>query len=131
MPMPNPQSTTIFKDCQDFKDYQEAAMDIMGMMKKAQAMQEKLQEAQDELGRLEVEGAAGGGMVAITMTAKGELKAVRIDPSLMTPTDKEILEDLIIAAFSDAKAKADRAATEKMQALTAGLPLPPGMKLPF
>ncbi len=106
-------------------------MDIMGMMKKAQAMQEKLQEAQDELGRLEVEGAAGGGMVAITMTAKGELKAVRIDPSLMTPTDKEILEDLIIAAFSDAKAKADRAATEKMQALTAGLPLPPGMKLPF
>ncbi len=106
-------------------------MDIMGMMKKAQAMQEKLQEAQDELGRLEVEGAAGGGMVAVTMTAKGELKAVRIDPSLMTPSDKEILEDLIIAAFSDAKAKADRAATEKMQALTAGLPLPPGMKLPF
>ena len=92
-------------------------MDIMGMMKKAQAMQEKLQEAQDELGRLEVEGAAGGGMVAVTMTAKGELKAVRIDPSLMTPSDKEILEDLIIAAFSDAKAKADRAATEKMQAL--------------
>ena len=65
------------------------------------------------------------------MTAKGELKAVRIDPSLMTPSDKEMLEDLIIAAFADAKAKADRAATEKMQALTAGLPLPPGMKLPF
>jgi nucleoid-associated protein EbfC len=106
-------------------------MDIMGMMKKAQAMQAKLQEAQDELGHLEVEGASGGGMVTITMTAKGEVNAVRIDPSLMTPADKEILEDLIMAAFSDAKGKADRVATEKMQALTAGLPLPPGMKLPF
>ena len=106
-------------------------MDIMGMMKKAQAMQEKLQEAQDQLGRLEVEGASGGGMVSITMTAKGELKSVRIDPSLMTPSDKEMVEDLIIAAFADAKGKADRAAAEKMQALTAGLSLPPGMKLPF
>ena len=106
-------------------------MDIMGMMKKAQAMQAKLQEAQDELGRLEVEGASGGGMVTIVMTAKGELKAVRIDPSLMVPTDKEMLEDLIMAAFADAKAKADRLAAEKMQSLTAGLPLPPGMKLPF
>ena len=106
-------------------------MDIMGMMKKAQAMQAKLQEAQDELGRLEVEGASGGGMVTIAMTAKGELKAVRIDPSLMVPTDKEMLEDLIMAAFADAKAKADRLAAEKMQELTAGLPLPPGMKMPF
>lgn len=106
-------------------------MDIMGMMKKAQALQAKLQEAQDELGRVEVEGSAGGGMVSVTLTAKGEVKAVRIDPSLLTPSDKEILEDLIIAAFSDAKAKADRAATEKMQELTAGLPLPPGMKAPF
>ena len=106
-------------------------MDIMGMMKKAQAMQAKLQEAQDELGRLEVEGASGGGMVTIAMTAKGELKAVRIDPSLMVPTDKEMLEDLIMAAFADAKVKADRLAAEKMQSLTAGLPLPPGMKLPF
>ena len=106
-------------------------MDIMGMMKKAQALQAKLQEAQDELGRLEVEGSAGGGMVGVTLTAKGEVKAVRIDPSLLTPSDREILEDLIIAAFSDAKTKADRAATEKMQELTAGLPLPPGMKAPF
>lgn len=106
-------------------------MDIMGMMKKAQAMQAKLQEAQDELGRLEVEGASGGGMVTIAMTAKGELKAVRIDPSLMVPTDKEMLEDLIMAAFADAKVKADRLAAEKMQSLTAGLPLPPGMKMPF
>ena len=108
-----------------------AAMDLMGMMKKAQAVQAKLQEAQEELGRLEVEGQAGGGMVSLTLTAKGELKGVRIDASLLTPGDKEMLEDLIIAAFADGKAKADRAAAEKMQALTEGLPLPPGMKLPF
>jgi nucleoid-associated protein EbfC len=106
-------------------------MDIMGMMKKAQAMQAKLQEAQDELGRIEVEGASGGGMVAITLSAKGELRGVRIDPALLTPSDKEMLEDLIMAAFADAKNKADRVAAEKMQSLTEGLPLPPGMKLPF
>ena len=106
-------------------------MDLMGMMKKAQAVQTKLQEAQEELGRLEVDGQAGGGMVSLTLTAKGELKGVRIDASLLTPGDKEMLEDLFIAAFADGKAKADRAAAEKMQALTEGLPLPPGMKLPF
>jgi DNA-binding YbaB/EbfC family protein len=107
------------------------AMDIMGMMKKAQAVQAKLQEAQEELGRLEVEGQAGGGMVSLTLNAKGELRGVRIDASLLTPAHKEMLEDLIVAAFADGKAKADRAAAEKMQSLTAGLPLPPGMKLPF
>jgi len=106
-------------------------MDIMGMMKKAQAMQAKLQEAQEELGRLEVEGSSGGGLVRMTMTAKAELKSVHIDPSLLTPSDKEMLEDLVMAAYSDAKAKADRAATEKMQSLRAGLSLPPGLKLPF
>ncbi len=106
-------------------------MDFMGMMKKAQAMQAKLQETQDELARVEVQGASGGGMVGVTMTAKGDLKAVAIDPSLLTPADKEMVEDLIIAAFADAKAKAERVAAEKMQALTEGLPLPPGMKLPF
>jgi nucleoid-associated protein EbfC len=106
-------------------------MDIMGMMKKAQAVQAKLQEAQDELGRLEVEGEAGGGMVRLTLTARGDLKGVSIDASLMTPADREMLEDLIVAAFTDGKVKADRAAAEKMQSLTAGLPLPPGMKLPF
>jgi nucleoid-associated protein EbfC len=106
-------------------------MDLMEMMKKAQEVQAKLQEAQEELGRIEVQGMSGAGMVKIVMTAKGELKGVEIDPSLLTPSDKEMLEDLIIAAFSDAKGKAERAATEKMQALTAGLPLPPGMKLPF
>jgi nucleoid-associated protein EbfC len=106
-------------------------MDIMGMMKKAQAMQAKLQEAQDELARVEVQGASGGGMVSVTMTGKGDLKGVAIDPSLLAPSDKEMLEDLIIAAFADAKAKAERVAAEKMQELTAGLPLPAGMKLPF
>jgi nucleoid-associated protein EbfC len=108
-----------------------AAMDFIGMMKKAQAVQARLQEAQEELGRVEVEGRAGGGMVSVTLNAKGELKGVHIDPSLLTPADKEMLEDLIIAAFADGKAKADRATAEKMQALTEGLPLPPGMKLPF
>jgi DNA-binding YbaB/EbfC family protein len=106
-------------------------MDIMGLMKKAQEVQAKLQEAQEELGRLEIEGEAGGGMVSVTLNAKGELKGVRIDASLLTPADKEMLEDLIVAAFADGKAKADRAAAEKMQSLSAGLPLPPGVKLPF
>jgi nucleoid-associated protein EbfC len=124
--MPIPASTPLMTSEKEI-----AAMDIMGMMKKAQAVQAKLQEAQEELGRLEVEGQAGGGMVSVTLNAKGELKGVRIDVSLLTPADKEMLEDLIIAAFADGKAKADRAAAEKMQALTEGLPLPPGMKLPF
>ncbi|MGD0642535.1 MAG: YbaB/EbfC family nucleoid-associated protein [Roseiarcus sp.] len=106
-------------------------VDIMGMMKKAQAMQAKLADAQEELARLDVEGQSGGGMVRITLSGKGEMKAVHLDPSLLTPTDKEMVEDLILAAYADAKTKADRAAAEKMQSLTAGLPLPPGMKLPF
>src|SRR5271165_6588504 len=99
-------------------------MDFLGIMKKAQAMQAKLQEAQEELGRIEVQGASGGGMVSVTMTAKGDLKGIAIDPSLLTPSDKEMVEDLIAAAFADAKAKAERAAAEKMQELTADLPLP-------
>ena len=106
-------------------------MDIMGMMKKAQAMQAKLAESQEELARLEVEGQSGGGLVKIVVTGKGEMKSIAIDPSLLVPADKEMLEDLILAAFGDAKGKADRVSAEKMQALTAGLPLPPGMKLPF
>lgn len=106
-------------------------MDILGMMKKAQAVQAKLQEAQDELARVEVQGASGGGMVSVTMTGKGDLKALAIDPSLLTPSDKQMLEDLIVAAFADAKTKAERVTAEKMQELTAGLPLPAGMKLPF
>ena len=106
-------------------------MDIMGMMKKAQAMQARLAEAQEELTQLTVEGQSGGGMVKITLTGKGEMKAISLDPSLLTPADKEMVEDLILAAYNDAKGKADRLSAEKMQSLAAGLPLPPGMKLPF
>ena len=106
-------------------------MDIMGMMKKAQAMQAKLADAQEELSKLEVEGQSGGGMVRIAVTGKGDMKSIQIDPTLLTPNDKDMVEDLILAAFADAKGKAVRVSTEKMQALTAGLPLPPGMKLPF
>ena len=106
-------------------------VDIIGMMKKAQAMQAQLQEAQDALARLDVEGQAGGGLVKVTLSGKGEMKAVAIDPSLLAPAEKEMVEDLVLAAYNDAKGKADRLAAEKMQSLAAGLPLPPGMKLPF
>ena len=106
-------------------------MDIRGMMKQAQAMQAKMQAAQAELETAEVEGAAGGGMVRVTATAKGQVKNVSIDDSLMKPEEKEILEDLLLAALEDARRKAERVAEEKMKSVTAGLPLPPGMKLPF
>ena len=106
-------------------------MDIMGIMKKAQAMQSKLAETQEELSRIEVEGQSGGGLVKLTMSAKFDLKSIKLDPSLMKPEDVEMTEDLIVAAFNEAKGKAERAAAEKMQEVTAGLPLPPGMKLPF
>jgi hypothetical protein len=106
-------------------------VDILGMMKKAQAVQAQLQEAQEALARVDVEGQSGGGMVKVTLTGKGEMKAVAIDPSLLTPTDKEMVEDLILAAYADAKGNADRLSAEKMQSLAAGLQLPPGMKLPF
>jgi DNA-binding YbaB/EbfC family protein len=106
-------------------------VDIMGMMKKAQAMQAKLADAQDELSRLEVEGQSGGGLVKIALTGKGEMKSIQLDASLLTPADKEMTEDLILAAFADAKGKAEAVSQEKMGKLTAGMPLPPGMKLPF
>jgi nucleoid-associated protein EbfC len=106
-------------------------MDIMGIMKKAQAMQSKLAETQEELARIEVEGQSGGGLVKVTLTGKGDMKTIKLDPSLLKPEEAEIAEDLIVAAFAEAKGKAERAAAEKMQELTAGLPLPPGMKLPF
>jgi DNA-binding YbaB/EbfC family protein len=106
-------------------------MDIMGLMKKAQAVQAKMKDVQEELERLEVEGQSGGGMVKVTLTAKGQMKAIPLDPSLMKPEDREMAEDLIIAAYADARGKADRLMEEKMQAVTAGLPLPPGMKMPF
>jgi nucleoid-associated protein EbfC len=106
-------------------------VDIMGLMKKAQAVQAKMKDVQEELERLEVEGQSGGGMVKITLNAKGQMKGIALDPTLLTPEDREMVEDLILAAHADARAKAERLAEEKMQAVTAGLPLPPGMKLPF
>ncbi|MBK3398516.1 MULTISPECIES: YbaB/EbfC family nucleoid-associated protein [Methylobacterium] len=106
-------------------------MDIMGLMKQAQAMQQKMADLQSELDGVQVTGASGGGSVSVTMTAKGDVKGLTVDPALLVPDEKEILEDLIVAALNDAKAKAERAAQERMQDLTKGLPLPPGMKLPF
>jgi DNA-binding YbaB/EbfC family protein len=103
--------------------------DIMGLMKQAQAMQQKLQDAQAELDTLEVEGSSGGGLVKVTVTGKGALKAIGIDPSLIVPDEKEILEDLIVAAMNDARTKAERATQERMAEVTKGLPLPPGLKL--
>ena len=103
--------------------------DIMGLMKQAQAMQQKLQDAQAELENVEVEGTAGGGVVTVKVSGKGALKAISIDPSLMNADEKEILEDLIVAAMNDARGKADHAAQERMADLTKGLPLPPGLKL--
>ena len=103
--------------------------DIMGLMKQAQEMQQKMADVQAELDTIEVEGAAGGGMVTVTMTAKGALKAVKIDPSLMLADEREILEDLIVAASADARTRADRVMQERMAEITKGLPIPPGMKL--
>ncbi|MEJ0074977.1 MAG: YbaB/EbfC family nucleoid-associated protein [Alphaproteobacteria bacterium] len=103
--------------------------DFLGMMKQAAQLQTKMQEMQAELDLLTVEGTAGGGMVTVTMSAKGDLKGVRIDDSLVKPTEKEIIEDLIVAAHADARRKAEVLLTEKMKSLTGGLPLPPGLKL--
>src|SRR5688572_8760304 len=105
--------------------------DIMGMMKNLQGMQAKMQEFQHNLDRLEVEGRAGGGMVTVTMNGKGELRALRIDPSLFKEDSVEVLEDLIVTAHNDAKQKTEAEVQAKMAEMTAGLPIPPGMKLPF
>jgi hypothetical protein len=103
--------------------------DMMGLMKQAQQMQQKMADIQAELDVIEVEGASGGGMVKVTMTAKGALKAVKIDPSLMVADEREILEDLIVAACSDARGRSERVMQERMAEITKGLPIPPGMKL--
>lgn len=102
---------------------------LTDMMKQAQALQSKMQDLQTELDSAEVEGTAGGGLVRVTMTGKGAVKAVSIAPDLMKEDEREILEDLIVAAASDAKGKAERLAAEKMQSLTGGLPIPPGFGL--
>lgn len=101
------------------------------LMKQAQQMQSKMAEMQAKLGEMEVTGASGGGMLKVTLNGKFELKGIKIDPSLVTPDDVEVLEDLIVAAFNDAKGKAEAAMQEEMQKVTGGLNLPAGMKLPF
>ena len=101
------------------------------MMKQAQEMQGRMAEMQAELERREVQGSAGGGMVTVMMNGRGELRGVKIDPALLVPDEAEVLEDLLKAAHADAKARAERETQEQMQKLTAGLPLPPGLKLPF
>ncbi len=103
--------------------------DLMGMMGKMQELQGRMEKMQAELETTEVTGSAGGGLVSITLTAKGALKKISIDPSLLKSAEKEIVEDLISAAHADARAKAERAMEEKMRELTGGLPLPPGLKL--
>ena len=105
--------------------------DIMGLMKQAQAMQAKLQEAQADMERTEVEGTSGGGLVSVRLTAKGDLKAISIDPSLLKADEREIVEDLIVAAHAEARKRAEVVMAEKMKGVTGGLPLPPGLKLPF
>ena len=101
------------------------------MMRKAQEMQKKMQEIQDSLSNLEVEGTSGGGIVKIIMNCKNEVKKIDIDPSIIKNDEKEVMEDLIIAALNDAKSKAEEKSQEEMKKLTGGLGLPPGMKMPF
>ena len=103
---------------------------LAGLMKQAQAMQENMKRAQDELALLEVEGDSGAGLVKVLMTCKHDVKRITIDPSLLAE-DKDMLEDLVAAAFNAAVRKAEEVSSEKMGKLTAGMPLPPGMKLPF
>ena len=106
-------------------------VNIGNMMKQAQELQKKMAEVQEELNSLEVEGISGGGLVKVIATAKGEVKRITLDESLLKPGDKEITEDLVVAAVNDAKQKGEIAAQEEMKSLTGGIPLPPGMKLPF
>ncbi len=103
---------------------------LAGLMKQDQAMQDNMKKAQEELALIEVEGQSGAGLVKVTMTCKHDVKRVAIDPSLLAE-DKDMLEDLVAAAFNAAVRRAEEVSTEKMGKLTAGMPLPPGMKFPF
>jgi nucleoid-associated protein EbfC len=105
--------------------------DMIGMMKQAKALQEKMEQLQQEVGAMEVEGSSGGGLVTVVMTGKSEMKRLRIDPALLKPEEAEIVEDLVVAAANDARTKAEAKLAEKMREMTGGLQLPPGMKLPF
>jgi DNA-binding YbaB/EbfC family protein len=106
-------------------------VDFLGMMKKAEELQKNMQALQDELDRSLVEGSSGGGLVTVTLSGKGEMKGLKIDPSLFREDDVEVLEDLIVTAHNEAKARAEAMMQKKMAEATARLPLPPGMKLPF
>jgi DNA-binding YbaB/EbfC family protein len=103
---------------------------LAGLMKQAQAMQDNLKRAQDELASIEVEGQSGAGLVKVTMTCKHDVRRVVIDPSLLGE-DRDMLEDLVAAAFNDAVRRVEQTSTDKMSKVTAGMPLPPGMKFPF
>jgi DNA-binding YbaB/EbfC family protein len=103
--------------------------DFLGLMKQAAELKSKMEAMQAELDQIEVEGAAGGGLVTVRLSGKGEMKAVKIDDSLIKPSEKEIVEDLIVAAHADARRKAEVLLQEKMKSVTGGLPLPPGLKL--
>ncbi|GHA31835.1 nucleoid-associated protein [Devosia pacifica] len=105
--------------------------DIMGMMKAASEMKGKMEALQAELAEMVIEGSAGGGLVNVSLSGKGEMKGLKIDPSLFKEDEVEVLEDLIIAAHNDAKSKAEKEMQERMGELTSGLPIPPGMNLPF
>lgn len=104
---------------------------LSGLMKQAQQMQTKMQEMQSKLESMEIEGIAGAGLVSVTLNGKGDMRKIKIDPKLADPADIEMLEDLVVAAHSDAKKKIESAAADEMQKITGGLQLPPGMKLPF
>lgn len=101
------------------------------MLKQAQEMQTRMQEMQAGLGEMEVTGSAGGGMVTVVLNGRGEGRGIDIDPSLLAPGEKSVLEDLVIAAFNDARAKVDRMVKEKTAEMMGGIELPPGMNLPF
>ncbi|MEX4006503.1 YbaB/EbfC family nucleoid-associated protein [Neoaquamicrobium sediminum] len=105
--------------------------DLLGMMSKAKEMQAKFQAMQEEIANIEASGQAGGGLVQVTLSGKFEMRSLKIDPSLFKEDDVEVLEDLILAAHNDAKSKVEAVMQEKSRELTAGLPIPPGMKLPF
>jgi nucleoid-associated protein EbfC len=103
--------------------------DFLGLMKQAAELKSKMETMQAQLDQIEVEGTSGGGLVSVKLSGKGEIKSVKIDDSLIKPSEKEIVEDLIVAAHADARRKAEALLQEKMKDVTGGLPLPPGMKL--
>ena len=103
--------------------------DFLGLMKQAAELKSKMEAMQAELEQIEVEGTSGGGLVTVKLSGKGDMKGVKIDDTLMQPSEKEILEDLIVAAHSDARRKAETLLQDKMKSVAGGLPLPPGMKL--